>query len=236
MTEVLTPSPNVPFSIRSLRRNISQPSLYIDTSTSIPCSGADDLPRRYSNSLSSSAPSSPRLISHDLSSFPSCASTPSSSLSLTDPFFDNKESEIQFPIYDAAEDGASTGDEEEATPSNSPPNLPSLSREIPGKEHTATTAENLCRKLQSVGDDLSIKVEPTRHVDYFSYDWEEEDVLSSWRHVVAKRGELDNSERLENAAWRTWCKSRNRLPVVPPQKLNWYGVFNPMAQDLVNRE
>ena len=221
MTQVLNP-PDSPFSTGSLRRNNAPPSLFIDTSSTTPRSGADPLDRRYSNSLSSSAPSSPRLITHDLSSFPSCASTPSSSLSLSDPFFTEKDDdELQFPSYDDADDSDSILNDSEKKTYNSPPKPASSPREPPERRHASSRVENLYKTLQSVGDDLSIKDQPSRHVDYFSHDWKEEELLSSWRHVVGKRGELENWERLENTAWRTWSKSRNQLPVVPPQNLNW---------------
>ncbi|KAF2397400.1 hypothetical protein EJ06DRAFT_481689 [Trichodelitschia bisporula] len=70
-------------------------------------------------------------------------------------------------------------------------------------------------------DDTAIKVEPTRHVDYLSHEWREEDIWSSWRHVVSKRKLYGERSRLENAAWRTWTKQKNKLKTVSPHTLNW---------------
>lgn len=73
----------------------------------------------------------------------------------------------------------------------------------------------------TAGDDSAIESEPTRHVDYLSHNWKEEDIWSSWRHIVSKRNVYPNSSRLENASWRTWAKSKYRLKTVSPETLNW---------------
>ena len=72
-----------------------------------------------------------------------------------------------------------------------------------------------------VADDTAIKQEPSQHVDYLSHDWREEDVWSSWRHIVSQRKVYGQQSRLENAAWRTWVKSKYHLPTVSPETLNW---------------
>ena len=71
-------------------------------------------------------------------------------------------------------------------------------------------------------DDIAISLRPFRQVDYLSYDWEEEQIQSSWRYIVMKRGILLDHVRLENAAWRTWAKTKNGLKTVPPEALNWF--------------
>lgn len=73
----------------------------------------------------------------------------------------------------------------------------------------------------TAGDDTAIEDEPTRHVDYLSHNWKEEDIWASWRHIVAKRKAYSNSPRLENASWRTWAKSKYQLKTVSPETLNW---------------
>lgn len=73
----------------------------------------------------------------------------------------------------------------------------------------------------TAGDDTAIENEPTRHVDYLSHNWKEEDIWASWRHIVAKRKTYSNSPRLENASWRTWAKSKYKLKTVSPETLNW---------------
>ena len=75
-------------------------------------------------------------------------------------------------------------------------------------------------------DDLDVKREPSRQVDYLSHDWKEEDIWSSWRHVVAQRKRFNNSSRLENASWRTWTKQKYGLKTVSPETLNWYVQHN----------
>jgi hypothetical protein len=70
-------------------------------------------------------------------------------------------------------------------------------------------------------DDTAIKQEPSRHVDYLSHEWREEDIWSSWRHIVSKRKLYGERSRLENASWRTWAKQKNKLRTVPPDTLNW---------------
>uniref|UniRef100_A0A8H7TR69 Nitrogen regulatory protein areA GATA-like domain-containing protein n=1 Tax=Bionectria ochroleuca TaxID=29856 RepID=A0A8H7TR69_BIOOC len=70
-------------------------------------------------------------------------------------------------------------------------------------------------------DDAAIKLQPTRHVDYLSYNWKEEDIWSSWKYVVSQQLEYRNSRRLENAIWRAWAKAKNKLKTVPPETLYW---------------
>lgn len=75
--------------------------------------------------------------------------------------------------------------------------------------------------LQAPVDDISIKVDPDRHVDYLSHDWSENDIWVSWRHVTKQKAFLQSGVRLENASWRTWAKSRNNLKTISPETLNW---------------
>lgn len=70
-------------------------------------------------------------------------------------------------------------------------------------------------------DDTTVQDQPSQYVDYLSYDWEEEDIWSSWKHIVSKREVYSDTARLENALWRTWTKSQFRLRTVPPESLNW---------------
>ena len=213
-----TTSTSISFSSRgssSLRRNPSQHQLFIDTSSTRKPNQISFEDRKYSNSISSysSAPSSPRLASHDISSLPSFASTPASSVCLQDPFFIERDDDLQFPSY-----SVNAEDEDITTPGKYSSLPPIASQDSQSAEY---------RLYQSIGDDSDIRDQPSRHVDYLSHKWQEEDVWSSWRHIVGKRNVLENWERLENAAWRTWQKSRNNLPVVPPEKLNWYVIFCP---------
>ncbi|KAJ5901360.1 hypothetical protein N7504_007354 [Penicillium tannophilum] len=70
-------------------------------------------------------------------------------------------------------------------------------------------------------DDTSVEDEPSRHVDYLSHDWREEDIWSSWRYVAARKNDYSNGVRLENASWRTWAKAKNNLGTISPETLNW---------------
>ena len=75
-------------------------------------------------------------------------------------------------------------------------------------------------------DDIAVRTQPCRYVDYLSHDWREEDIWSSWKLIVSRRGDYNNSARLENASWRTWMKSKNNLETVSAEALNWYA--NPL--------
>ncbi|GAP83461.2 putative hex2 protein [Rosellinia necatrix] len=70
-------------------------------------------------------------------------------------------------------------------------------------------------------DDTAVEHHPTQHVDYLSHNWREEDIWSSWRYIISKRGEFANAPRLENASWRTWMKAKYGLKTVSPETLNW---------------
>lgn len=81
--------------------------------------------------------------------------------------------------------------------------------------------ENAPASSRSTQDDQAIEIEPTRHVDYLSHEWKEEDIWRSWSYVVHRRGNLANGTRLENASWRSWVKAKNQLKTVSPEALNW---------------
>jgi hypothetical protein len=70
-------------------------------------------------------------------------------------------------------------------------------------------------------DDTAVRIQPSNHVDYLSHNWKEEDIWSSWKHIVSKRIAYSNSARLENASWRTWMKSKNKLKTISPESLDW---------------
>lgn len=70
-------------------------------------------------------------------------------------------------------------------------------------------------------DDTAIEAEPSRHVDYLSHEWREEDIWASWRYVTARKNDYSNGVRLENASWRTWAKAKNNLGTISPETLNW---------------
>jgi Fungal protein of unknown function (DUF1752) len=70
-------------------------------------------------------------------------------------------------------------------------------------------------------DDISVQQEPSRHVDYLSHKWQEEDLWASWRYVTARKTIYSDGIRLENASWRTWAKAKHSLSTIAPEKLNW---------------
>ncbi|EFR02214.1 hypothetical protein MGYG_05217 [Nannizzia gypsea CBS 118893] len=70
-------------------------------------------------------------------------------------------------------------------------------------------------------DDSFVEREPSRHVDYLSHPWREEDVWSSWRYIAARKEDYESGHRLENAAWRSWARIRFGLGWFPAEALNW---------------
>lgn len=217
------------FGSSSLQRSSSHSSLSLHTSAVYAVSSNNQksvypqlgYDTRPSNSLPSSAPSSPQPSQPQFSNQPSYTSTPSSSLSLDEECSLDDE-DLHFPSYSNETGTASSlptgflcspevGSSEAPTPSNSVVSCPSPPKKQPTKIGASGPA----------GDDMDLKQEPTRHVDYLSHNWKEEDIWSSWRHIVTKRKSYSNSTRLENASWRTWAKSRNRLKTVSPETLNW---------------
>ena len=167
-------------------------------------------------SAPSSAPSSPRFIPPEFSRQPSYISTPASNLSLHNN--DCEENDNYFPNYD---DGTSSSEgrdpEPPASPESSEPTPPPQSP----RYSSALSRSHLFETEQITGDDMAMRSEPSRHVDYLSHAWAEEDIWASWRHVVARKNFYSNGERLANASWRTWAKSKFRLRTVSPETLNW---------------
>ncbi|KAL8800615.1 MAG: hypothetical protein Q9182_005077, partial [Xanthomendoza sp. 2 TL-2023] len=176
---------------------------------------------RLSNSLPSSAPSSPRLSQHQFSNQPSYTSTPSSILSLDEHCLVDDE-DIRFPSYGDEIYTRSTRHVHEAPSSPEDDSSPVAVPREKVASRIKTPRLSRAGSSGSAGDDMDIQNEPSRHVDYLSHNWKEEDIWSSWRHVVARRKVYGNSTRLENASWRTWAKSKYRLKTVSPETLNWY--------------
>lgn len=177
---------------------------------------------QLSNSLYSSAPSSPRFAQPEYSNEPSYKSTPSSSLSLEEQCSTDEE-DIIFPSYD--DEGDEMGQLEHVLESHASPELISsdtITQPASDRPHATPCHPDLPDRQPTAGDDTTLRREPTRHVDYLSHNWKEEDIWSSWRHIVAKRRFYSNSPRLENASWRTWTKFKYQLKTVSPDKLNWY--------------
>ncbi|KAL8709261.1 MAG: hypothetical protein Q9220_006004 [cf. Caloplaca sp. 1 TL-2023] len=208
-----------------LRRSTSQSSLPLaDTELFHPSSISQQsqyrsfgYENRPSSSLPSSAPSSPHVSNAQFSNSASYTSTPSSSLSLeTDCAVEDED--ILFPSYTneiSIRPEHSVATPPIPAPSKSPP---SSKNPLPDRRVSNSISNG---SLSTAGDDMDIKDEPTRHVDYLSHNWKEEDIWSSWKHITARRKAYTNSNRLENASWRTWAKSKYQLKTVSPETLNW---------------
>jgi hypothetical protein len=109
--------------------------------------------------------------------------------------------------------------EESRAPPSSPLNSPSSSQASSPVLNNATPVFSFLFKAE---DDTAARPLPSLQVDYLSHEWKEEDIWSSWRHVVSQRRTYGEVSRLENASWRTWAKHKNNLRTIAPQKLNWY--------------
>jgi hypothetical protein len=221
MTEVLHQMPSgSPFAPGTLRPSASHTSFFD--------SSARFSPRKSNSSLRKNSVSHSDLSSHpDLRSdsttsshSSSSRSTPASSLSL-DVTLDHEDSdtELAFPDYDSADrynhDAAET-----------PPSSPLTSNRLlpppaDGLDPTSTPVETLDPLPTHYEDDTSVRPAPSQQVDYLSYEWKEEDIWSSWRHIVERRKHYGERSRLENASWRTWAKSQFKLRTVSPETLNW---------------
>ena len=224
MTEVLsapsqTEGPSY-YSSNSIKRSPSSQSFFLNSPTySTPSLSSPQNPRPYNPSIlkSSKAP-----VLHTVHrDRPSFSSDSSSSLSLDATTENEEEDQIVFPTYDDA------GYFDQAEELEVPPS-PSTGDSYPvsSTSNTASTTSNVSRpgspgSRPRPEDDIAARSQPTRHVDYLSHDWKEEDIWSSWRHIVSKRKVYGNSARLENASWRTWAKSKNKLRTISPETLNW---------------
>ena len=215
------------FGTSSLHHSPSQ-SFFLQNPTSYSSPPSPTLKSKYagaaydnrpSSSLPSSAPSSPRLSHPEFSNQPSYTSTPSSSLSL-DEQCNEQDGDITFPSYDDQEHHGNN--DLKSPPHPEPETSTTIHRSVSDSAIHPSSKKDVREAPPTAGDDLAIKREPTRHVDYLSHNWKEEDIWASWRHIIAKRRAYSNSQRLENASWRTWAKSKYRLKTISPETLNWY--------------
>ncbi|CZT11439.1 related to negative regulator of glucose-repressible genes [Rhynchosporium agropyri] len=227
MAVVLSSEENGYFS-SSLRRSHSQPK-FVTQQSSFSRSPSRSKSKSNFNtvvsptsSASSSAPSSPQTLTAD-SVAPSYPSTPASSLSLDNNCDDQEvEDQILFPSYD----DVGYYDHQVEAEDLEPPASPHTGDSYTVSPTSNSTSTNVSRpespeQFEHAEDDTAVRIQPTRHVDYLSHNWKEEDIWSSWKHIVSKRKAYGNSARLENASWRTWTKSKNKLKTVSPETLNW---------------
>ncbi|KIW47757.1 uncharacterized protein PV06_00422 [Exophiala oligosperma] len=182
------------------------------TSKQTPSYSPHDFSRMFPDSTPSTAPSSPQLTYTSSSRRDSYSSTPASCLSLErDTVEDDitEEDDMAFPAF-----------ENSLIPHKSyqsPAEQEDITSQVPSP---APTDDDLSLPTKTK-DDHAVKPEPTRHVDYLSHEWKEEDIWKSWSYVSHRRRSLTNGTRLENASWRSWMKAKNRLKTISPETLNW---------------
>lgn len=189
--------------------------------------------KNYPDSASSSAPSSPRTV-HAESTDLSCASTPATNLSIAsdydDPLglADSPKDHFMFPTF--AQDNLYVHPQIHPDDNLEPPPSPKTgdSYTVSPADHDSSNGDSndtsrpgTPEVTEHAEDDTAVSSKPSRQVDYLSHDWKEEDIWSSWRYIVTRRGEFSNAARLENASWRTWMKAKNNLKTVSPETLNW---------------
>jgi hypothetical protein len=75
--------------------------------------------------------------------------------------------------------------------------------------------------MKRAQDDSVISRQPTRHVDYLSHTWKEEDIRASYQYIRCNRSTLNKSERIENACWRSWAMLKCNLRTVSPDCVCW---------------
>jgi len=201
----------------------SSPSLYRDSpvvSTSPRNTSPFQPPTEHVERVSTSPPPSPSLRDSPLSSSTNLdmldtpASTPASSDSSLENKYKGKEDPVigpAFPDYNTMQDYDQTESLDESQSSDEPV----------GSTTSETTRSDSPVMTPQPADDTAIKAEPKQHVDYLSHNWREEDIWSSWRHIVSQRRVYGQRSRLENASWRTWAKSKYQLRTVSPETLNW---------------
>lgn len=176
--------------------------------------------RPYTPSMPSTAPSSP-FYSHSMGSRDSYFSTPAYSSLDPNEEFRIEDDESPFPSFD--------NNVPQQIQCPTPQSFERFGATSPDTETSSSTAERRSNEEEEAKDDHWVKHEPTRHVDYLSHEWEEQDIWSSWRYVNVRerrkryepKESLANGERLENAAWRTWTKSKYHLSTTTPESLNW---------------
>jgi hypothetical protein len=222
------------FSPSSLKRSHSQPKFNSKQarsfhSTSSPSSSPSRLDEtfrdRYNgpvqivpDSSPSSPPSSPPTF-HAESVDQSYLSTPATNLSLDGHYEEDLELKPGGPEFD---DSPFFAHLEDLEPPPSPGTGDSYTVSPTDHDTSANTSRPVSPYfIEHAEDDTAVKHQPTQHVDYLSHNWKEEDIWSSWRYITSKRGEFTNSQRLENASWRTWMKAKYSLRTVSPETLNW---------------
>lgn len=219
MAEVLTA--NLPADAQSffqsshIHRSSSTPnSLYRSSSASRlpsrPPSIRDD--DQSTDSINYSTSISSQTSYSDLNS--STASECPTSNAFTRNIFDDSE-ELSFPNY--------------GENSNYPHNLKTQDRPRPG--YLSDPAPSPTRDyvpwtpsypFGASEDDSVIRAQPYEQVDYYTYEWREDDLWATWKHLAGHRGAYLQWSRLENAAWRIWARYAFKRNRIAPESINWY--------------
>lgn len=216
MAEVLqiprTPDGPSMYQSTGLRRShASSSSLFMGSPalSSSPKSSTPGPPAEHQENISTSPPMSPSTYTPP----PSTLSLDSTSTNNATPLEQKygNDDDVGFPDYGGVQFYQQHDDFEGASSSDEPA----------ASTTTETTASDSPLPTPTVLDDTAMKQEPKQHVDYLSHDWREEDIWSSWRHIVSQRKVYGQKSRLENASWRTWAKSKYHLRTVSPETLNW---------------
>lgn len=222
MAEVLSvqiqPEGQPYFSTSPLRRSSpSQPPVYIGSPSFSP--RKQQFSPTQEELLTGSPPTSSitsNSSSHiDLTPPSSHVSGSGSLLSLNTSFEIDPDEDLAFPTY------STTTPTEDLEPPPSPCTDNSYTVPSPTSDSTPTNSPDNEKEQQKTVDDFSAKPEPSRHVDYLSHEWVEEDIWSSWRYIISKRSYYGERSREENASWRTWAKQKYKLRTIPPGSLNW---------------
>ncbi|KAI9172017.1 hypothetical protein HJFPF1_01509 [Paramyrothecium foliicola] len=235
MAVVLSSEDSSYFAPMPLRRSTSQTNIVGTSSPYHPTSS--DLKRSYqatsstySDSVSSSSPPSSPRTTHSDSTDLSCASTPASNFLIASEFEDtlaiddSADDHFSFPNFNQQKlfVNPQIRPDDNLEPPPSPRTGDSYSVSPADQDSTESTSRPGTPEYgEHAEDDTAVTARPSRQVDYLSHEWKEEDIWSSWRYIIARRGEFPNSARLENASWRTWMKAKNNLKTVSPETLNW---------------
>ncbi|AEO54152.1 hypothetical protein MYCTH_2296372 [Thermothelomyces thermophilus ATCC 42464] len=223
MAVVLTSDDDSYFS-PNLRRSHSQPKLGIKRSgfhTSASTSRLSDLfSQPPPESIVSSAPSSPQPTQTE-SVYLSDSSTPATNFSLASDTDEPSATPDEVILQQCNDEDyfSSLGNQEPpSSPREAGWNGDSAEEQV---ESAATSRPGSPEFQERAEDDIAVRPLPSQHVDYLSHNWREEDIWSSWKLIVSRRGDYSNAARLENASWRTWMKAKNNLTTVSAETLNW---------------
>jgi hypothetical protein len=220
MTEVLNiprhPDGQSYYENSGMRRDSpTSSSLFLDTSTLSSSPKPASTPHAEHQERLVKSASSPSLSQSTASPYTSISNTTASSVASDT----SADTDISFPNYD----DVPYSHDDSAYIMESPQTICDDSNDDRTESSSTDTTRSESPLLTpTVSDDTAIKERPSQQVDFLSHDWREEDIWSSWRHIVSQRKNVyGERSRLENASWRTWAKTKFDLETVSPERLNW---------------